>query len=128
MWQARALVLLCLWLLVLFQEAGSWSRQGKTCRPVCGVQARALVLLCLWLLVLFQEVGVDKIQNTQTSVRCGRALVLLCLWLLVLFQEAGTQSVSANACCAADLSGGDRGEAIAVDDADLELGGSGLRQ
>eukprot|EP00439_Symbiodinium_sp_Y106_P044058 s1046_g5.t1 len=54
--------------------------------------------------------------------------------LVVLLQqqgtasEAGTQSVSANACCAADLSGGDRGEAIAVDDADWELGGSGLRQ
>ena len=57
----------------------------------------------------------------------ARALVLLCLWMLGLFQEAGAQSVSANACCAVNLSGGDRGEAIAADDADLELGGSGLR-
>ena len=30
--------------------------------------------------------------------------------------------------CAVNLSGGERGEAIAVDDADVALGGSGLRQ
>ena len=73
----------------------------------CAVwQAPLLVLLCLWLPLL----------------------VLLCLWLLLLFQEAESQSIlSVCLLCAVNLSGGDRGEAIAIDDADLEMRSSGLR-
>ena len=67
-------------------------------------------------------------ENMQCAVWQAPLLVLLCLWLLLLFQEAESQSIlSVCLPCAVNLSGGDRGEAIAIDDADLEMRSSGLR-
>ena len=55
----------------------------------------------------------------QSAVWQAPLLVLLCLWLLLLYQEAESQSILS--------ARGTRGEAIAIDDADLEMGSSGLR-